>query len=34
MSSTAARPAPAQTGGIFGSERTKNILLFVFVFGL
>jgi branched-chain amino acid transport system permease protein len=34
MSSLSARPAPAPTGGIFGSERTKNILLFVFVFGL
>jgi branched-chain amino acid transport system permease protein len=34
MSSTATRPAPAPTGGLFGSERTKNILLFVFVFGL
>ena len=34
MSSISARPAPAPDGGIFGNERTKNILLFVFVFGL
>jgi branched-chain amino acid transport system permease protein len=34
MSSAYARQAPATTGGLFGNERTKNILLFVFVFGL
>ncbi len=34
MSSTTARPAPAATGGLFGNERTRNILLFVFVFGM
>ena len=34
MSSTTARPVPAATGGLFGHERTRNILLFVFVFGL
>ena len=34
MSSTATRQPEAATGGVFGSERTKNILLFVFVFGL
>jgi branched-chain amino acid transport system permease protein len=33
MSTTSARTAPA-TGGLAGSERTRNILLFVFVFGL
>ena len=34
MSSVQTQPAPAATGGLFGNERTKNILLFVFVFGL
>ncbi len=33
MSTTSVRTAPA-TGGLAGSERTRNILLFVFVFGL
>ena len=34
MSSVQTRPAPVATGNGLGSERTKNILLFVLVFGL